>query len=78
MEGEAGTPKAWAELIKALTTLAKHPSNDLSPFHCEHDRLTVMADPSRFTMEELERLDALGFFANEGEGTFTSFRFGSA
>lgn len=55
------TPQAWADLLEALTLLARHQSNDISPFHCEHDTLTVMADPEKFTAEELARLDKLGF-----------------
>ncbi len=70
-------PKAWADLIHGLTMLARHQSNDISPFHCEHDELTVMADPAKFTPDELDHLAALGFLPGS-DGTFTSFRFGSA
>lgn len=69
---------AWADLIEGLTLLAKHQNNDISPFHCEHDTLTVMAEPSHFSADELVRLDALGFFPSDDGETFTSFRFGSA
>lgn len=72
-------PPAWAQLIEGLTLLAKGQSDDDSPLHCEHDTLTVMADPANFTAEELARLDELGFHASdEHEGTFTSSRYGSA
>jgi hypothetical protein len=75
----ANLPPAWADLIEGLSLLATHQSNDISPLHCEHDTLTVMADPSRFSPEELERLNLLGFFpATDDEETFRSFRFGSA
>jgi hypothetical protein len=70
-------PPAWADLIEGLTLLAKHQNNDLSPFNCQHDELTVMADPAAFTGEEIARLEELGFNAGT-EGTFCSFRFGSA
>lgn len=72
------TPKAWADLIEGLTLLAAHQSNDISPLHCEHDQLTVMADPADFTDDELARLDELGFCPDHDTATFTSSRFGSA
>lgn len=72
------TPKAWADLLSGLTLLAAHQNNDISPFHCEHDTLTVMADPAAFTPEELARLDELGFFPHSDGDAFTSYRFGSA
>lgn len=72
------TPKAWTELIEGLTLLAKGQNNDISPLHCEHDELTVMADPADFTGEETARLNELGFIPNHDDATFTSFRFGSA
>jgi hypothetical protein len=71
-------PKAWQDLIEALTLLAKGQNNDISPTHCEHDQLTVMADPADFTEADLTRLNELGFFPNHDDATFTSFRFGSA
>ncbi len=71
--------EAWNDLLEGLALLARHPSNDISPLHCEHDTLTVMADSTKFTEEELARLDALGFTPDEDEpSTFYSFRFGSA
>lgn len=73
-----GAPGAWRDLLAALRTLAKHPSNEISPFHCEHDKLMVMADPARFSEEELTRLDELGFHADQDTETFYSFRYGSA
>ena len=71
-------PKPWADLIEALTLMAKHHSNDYSPTHCSHDTLTVMADPEQFSTEELARLEELGFHPGEYEMTFTSYRYGSA
>jgi hypothetical protein len=70
-------PQAWADLLEGLTLLAKHPANDISPFHCEHDTLNVMADDTAFTAEELARLETLGFNV-DSEGGFYSFRFGRA
>jgi hypothetical protein len=72
------TPKAWTDLIEALTLLARGQSNDTSPFHCEHDILTVMADPANFTDEELAQLDQWGFLPDRSDFTFSSFRYGSA
>lgn len=71
-------PKAWADLIEGPTMLAEHQNNSISPFHCEHDELTVMADPEAFTAEELALLDELGFTPSSVDETFTSYRFGSA
>jgi hypothetical protein len=73
----AQMPKAWAELIEGLTLLARGRSCDISPLNCEHDQLTVLAHPSKFTSAELDRLGELGFFP-EDEETFYSFRFGNA
>lgn len=82
MTTPATLPKAWADLLEALTLLATHQNNEVSPLHCEHDQLTVMADPFAFTADELARLERLGFRAgapgSDSEGTFYSFRFGSA
>jgi hypothetical protein len=64
------------DLITALQLMARK-SQPHSPTHCEHDELTVMVDPELFTAVELAHLDELGFF-DSGEGTFKSFRFGSA
>ena len=69
--------QAWQDLIEAIELLSQHPTSSVSPFHCEHDELWVMADPEEFTAEELERLDHLGFFT-DGEGGFKSYRYGSA
>lgn len=71
-------PKAWADLLEGLTLLATHQNNDISPLHCEHDQLTVMADPEAFTAEELAHLKTLGFNADDEDGVFYSHRFGSA
>lgn len=71
-------PDAWNDLIQALTLLARGQSNDISPCHCEHDVLTVMADPANFTEEELTQLNRWGFLPDHCDQTFSSFRFGSA
>lgn len=77
MTEPATPPKAWADLIQGLKILATAQSNEISPLHCEHDRLTVMATPDAFTPEELDQLEDMGFLPGEDQ-TFYSFRFGSA
>lgn len=70
-------PEAWSDLIKGLTLLARYRDNDISPLHCEHDELLVCANTDGPTPEEMEQLDAWGFFP-DADGGFKSFRFGSA
>ncbi len=68
----------WAELLEGLTLLAKGGYPGHFPTHCESGTLSVLADPSKFSQDELARLSELGFHADpSGEG-FYSFRFGSA
>jgi hypothetical protein len=64
------------DLIKALTIFRKYGNPD-SPTHCEHDTLTVMIDPADVTPTDRGALAAFGFHPGD-EGTFYSFRFGSA
>lgn len=71
-------PEAWSTLIAAITLLAKHPSNEGSPFHCEHDTLHVMADDELFTLEEIAQLDEWGFHVDGDTGGFYSFEYRSA
>lgn len=67
---------AWTDLIEGLEMLYQHKNDDVRPLHCEHDELWVMSDPTKYTPEELARLDELGFFV--AEDGFKSHRFGSA
>lgn len=69
-------PAAWADLLAALPLLARGRTNDLSPYHCEHDQLTVSADPGKFTAAEIAQLDEWGF--HHDGAYFYSFRYGSA
>jgi hypothetical protein len=64
------------DLIAALTILRKYGNPD-SPTHCEHDQLNVMVDPALVSADDLAELERLGFEPDE-DGTFYSFRFGSA
>lgn len=68
---------AWSDLIAALTLLARA-GNPVSPFHCEHDTLHIMADPADFTPEELAQLEAWSIHADEENGSFYSHYYGSA
>lgn len=71
-------PEAWAGLLEALTILATGQCNATSPLHCEHDTLTVMADPKAFTDAQVDQLDGLGFSVDQDDETFYSFKYGSA
>lgn len=64
------------DLIKALQILLKY-GNPTHPTHCEHDEMTVDIDPSLVSEEDIKELDDLGFFPDEDEGDFKSFKFGS-
>jgi len=64
------------DLIEALSIFLKY-GNPHNPTHCEHDELTVDIDPKGVSAQDINRLDTLGFFADEQEPHFTSFRFGS-
>lgn len=74
----AALPPAWADLLEGLRILAPHQNNNTSPFNCSHDQLTVMADPSAFTEDQIAHLERLGFIADPGHEVFYSFKFGSA
>lgn len=68
------------DLLEALAIFASKYPDLYSPFHCEHDTLTVMCDPAQFTEEEITKLESLGFFIPQdlAEDCFQSFRFGRA
>lgn len=66
------------DLIEALTILLKY-GNPRNPTHCEHDELTIVdIDPASVSDDDKKRLDKLGFFVDDSEECFKSFRFGSA
>lgn len=66
------------QLIEALQILLKY-GNPTHPTHCEHDVLTIAdIDPAWVSDEDKSALSELGFFVNEEEDCFQSFRFGSA
>jgi len=65
------------KLIEALAIFIKYGNPDY-PTHCEHDVLRVMINPSDVDGDDQEKLEELGFIADEDEGDFMSFRYGSA
>ena len=65
------------DLIKALQIFLKY-GNPKWPTHCEHDVLTVCIDPSLVSDKDKVALDNLGFFEDESEECFKSYKFGSA
>jgi hypothetical protein len=66
------------DLIAALTILRKY-GNPRWPTHCEHDELRIMEiAPNDVSEDDRKRPDELGFFVDESEDCFLSFRFGSA
>lgn len=64
------------DLIEALQILLKY-GNPIHPTRCEHDEMAVDIDPSLVSEEDIKELDDLGFFPDEDESDFKSFRFGS-
>ena len=64
------------DLIKALQIFLKY-ENKMYPTYCEHDVLYVDIDPSIVSDEDKETLDELGFFVDEENDCFASFKYGS-
>ena len=66
------------DLIKALQLLRKY-GNPEYPTWCEHDCLHVCdIDSDEVSEEDKAELETLGFFVDEDDGGFKSFKFGSA
>jgi hypothetical protein len=67
-----------SKLIEALQIFLKY-GDPTCPTHCEHDVMWVMEiEPAKVSEEDKATLDALGFFVDEHEDCFKSFRYGSA
>ena len=64
------------ELIKALQIMMKH-GNNPRPTLCEHDTLYVFPNSMDFTPDEFDRLEDYGFYVNDDEDGFYSYRYGS-
>jgi|TARA_R100000501_G_C2608070_1_gene103328 hypothetical protein len=65
------------DLILALQIFSKYENLDY-PTHCEHDTLWVLIDPELVGPKDTEALDKLGFFADESDRCFKSYKYGSA
>lgn len=68
------------DLVQALTIFLKYQTdNPRCPTHCEHDVLYIMdVTWEQVSEEDRSRLTELGFLWLENEGSWVSFRFGSA
>jgi hypothetical protein len=64
------------DLIEALTIFRKY-TDAHAPLCCEHDELFVLVDVDKVLPKDRVRLEQLSFTPNDN-GTFSSFRFGSA
>jgi DNA-binding protein YbaB len=64
------------DLIKALQIFLKY-GNKKYPTSCEHDILYVDIDPSVVSYEDKKTLDELGFFVDDENDCFASFKYGS-
>ena len=66
------------DLIKALQIFLKYGDPDY-PTHCEHDELWICGyDGIDISDEDLKLLDELGFFYDNNDQSFKSFKYGSA
>ena len=66
------------DLIKALQIFLKY-GNPKYPTYCAHDELTIAGiNPAEVSDEDKKKLDELGFFVDDEEECFRSFKFGSA
>lgn len=63
-------------LIKALQIFLKY-GNPNYPSHCEHDVFSININPELVSNKDKEELEELGFFVNDEEECFESFRYGS-
>lgn len=64
------------DLIKALQIFLKY-GNKKYPTSCEHDILYVDIDPGVVSYEDKKTLDELGFFVDDENDCFASFKYGS-
>lgn len=64
------------DLIKALQILLKY-GNKKYPTSCSHDVLYIGIDPSIVSDEDKKTLYELGFFVDDENECFTSFKYGS-
>lgn len=67
------------DLIEALQIFLKY-GNPRNPTICSHDELYINSEieADKVSVEDIERLDELGFIIDEENNGFVSFRYGSA
>jgi hypothetical protein len=66
------------ELIQALQIFLKYGNPD-SPTHCEHDTLWICGiEPDKVSEEDKTTLAELGFFVDQSDECFKSYKYGSA
>jgi hypothetical protein len=66
------------KLIEALQIFLKY-GNPKRPTHCEHDVMWISGiEPDNVSEEDKKKLDELGFFVDESDDSFKSYRYGSA
>jgi hypothetical protein len=66
------------DLIKALQIFLKY-GNPRNPTCCEHDVLYICGiDPADVSEADKLELDTLGFFVDDQDQCFKSYRYGSA
>jgi len=66
------------DLIKALRIFLKY-GNPEYPTNCVHDELVIMEiEPENVSGKDKIELEKLGFFVDEEEECFISYKFGSA
>lgn len=64
------------DLIEALQIFAKY-TDARYPTSCRYEEFYVIVRKDGMAPEDVKRLDALGFFYDEGVQAFKSYRFGS-
>ena len=65
-----------SKLIEALQIFLKY-GDPARPTDCSHDQLLVAISPELVSEEDKKKLDELGFFADESDDCFLSYRYGS-
>lgn len=56
-----------SELAEAFEIFSKY-SDDAYPLHAEHDKISVHINPDEVEEEDRERLEKIGFHANQNSG----------
>lgn len=64
------------DLLQAIKIFLKY-SDVEHPTNCSHDVLWIDVDETVVSKEDIKTLDKLGFFIDEDNGGFMSFKFGS-